>query len=534
MSIRMLSRLMLAVVPVVAVLTAPAHAQCPSSFAPAANYAVGLRPYSVAVGDFNADGLPDLAVANQLSNNVSILLGNAPPNNGTFQAAVNYAVGVSPSSIAVGDFNADGWPDLATANGGSNAVAILLGNPPPNAGTFQPALNYAVGTNPISVAVGDFNADGRPDLAVANQLSTNVSILLGNLSGTFQAALNYAVGTAPISVAVGDFNADGLPDLAVANQLSTNVSILLGNGNGTFQGAVNYAAGSQPYSVAVGDFNADGRPDLAVANNRSNNVSILLGNLSGTFQVAVNYAVGLSPRSVAVGDFNADGRPDLAVANGTISILLGTSNGTFQAAANYAAGAGPVSVAVGDFNADGRPDLAVANIGSNNVSVLLNTSPGFPAPIITQQPATQLVQAGQNATLAITANGFGSTLTYQWRKNGTALVNGGNIAGATSPTLTFTPALSGDTASYDVRVSAPACGGGSLVTTSTAAILTVTGTVCPADFNADGTLDPDDLADYIGSYFGDPPATGSDFNQDGLTDPDDLADFIGAFFAGCG
>jgi len=287
----------------------------------------------------------------------------------------------------------------------------------------------------------------------------------------------------------------------------------------------------------LGDFNADGRSDLAVPNYLSNTVSILLGNANGTFQARVNYAAGTRPHSVALGDFNADGRPDLALANfssNNVSILRGNANGTFQGAVNYAAGTNPFFVAVGDFNADGRPDLAVANRSSNNVSVLLNTIPGFPVPIITQQPVGLVVQAGQNAALAITANGFGSTLTYQWRKNGTALVNGGNIAGATSPTLTFTPALSGDTASYDVRVSAPACGGGSLVTTSTAAILTVTGTVCPADFNADGTLDPDDLADYITAFFASPPGTGSDFNQDGLTDPDDLADFIGAFFAGCG
>jgi len=491
----------------------PALAQCQLSFAAAANYATGTQPRSVAVGDFNADGRPDLAVANTVSNSMSILLGNA---NGTFQGAVNYAAGSGPISVAVGDFNADGRPDLAVANyndfGVASTISIRLGNPD---GTFQSRVTYGAGVGPRSTAVGDFNADGRPDLAVANEGSNNVSILLGNVNGTFQGAVNYAVGFDPWSVAVGDFNADGRPDLAVAN--GDNVSILAGNANGTFQAPVNYAAGSFPISIAVGDFNADGRPDLAVANNSSNNnVSILLGNANGTFQAAVNYAVGGSPSSVAVADFNADGRPDLAVANNSsnnVSILLGNVNGTFQAAFNYAAGFGPFSVAVGDFNADGRPDLAVTNFGPNTVSVLLNTG-SFPAPVILQQPASQTVQAGQIAALAVTANGFGNTLTYQWRKNGVAVANGGNISGATSTTLFFTPALPGDTASYDVVVSAPTCAGGTQVTTSAAGVLGVTPSSAAQC-----------LADLVGGD-GNPPA-------DGSVDGNDFQAFLNSFAAGC-
>ena len=107
-------------------------------------------------------------------------------------------------------------------------MAIPAGNV--HAMPFNAAVNYAVGTNPHSVAVGDFNKDGKSDLAVANWNSNNVSILLGNGLGAFAAAVNYAVGTNPGSVAVGDFNRDGNPDLAVANRNSNNISILLGNG----------------------------------------------------------------------------------------------------------------------------------------------------------------------------------------------------------------------------------------------------------------------------------------------------------------
>jgi hypothetical protein len=165
--------------------------------------------------------------------------------------------------------------------GGPVPLRLSSGTALAQGATFSPAVNYAVGTWPYSVAVGDFNADGNPDLAVANVNSNNVSILTGAGDGTFNAAVNYPAGTKPWSVAVGDFNRDGNPDLAVANNGSNNVSILTGAGDGTFNAAVDYAVETWPYSVAVGDFNRDGNPDLAVANYGSHNVSVLL-NTSAT------------------------------------------------------------------------------------------------------------------------------------------------------------------------------------------------------------------------------------------------------------
>ncbi len=188
---------------------------------------------------------------------------------------LTYDVGLQPDSVAVGDYNRDGKLDLAVAKGGSNGVSILLGN---GDGTFQTAVNYSV-NNPQSVAVGDFNGDGKLDLAVAKGGSNGVSILLGNGDGTFQTAVNYSVNN-PQSVAVGDFNGDGKLDLAVSNSASNTVSILLGNGDGTFQAAEDYSVGSNPLSVAVGDFNGDGKLDLAAANSASNTVSILLNTTS--------------------------------------------------------------------------------------------------------------------------------------------------------------------------------------------------------------------------------------------------------------
>src|SRR5439155_1336427 len=274
-----------------------------------------------------------------------------------------------------------------------------------------------------SIAVDDFNGDGVPDLAAANDGPApghtvgRVWILLGRGDGTFRFLVEYGVGNDPRSVAVGDFNGDGKPDLAVANSGSDRVSVLLGKGDGTFQPAVNYGAGADPWSVVAGDFNHDGKADLAVANINSRNVSVLLGKGDGTFESAVNYRTGTGPRSVATGDFNGDGKPDLVAANsdsGNVSVLLGNGDGTFQPAVNYcAAAAYPSSVAVGDSNGDGKADLAVANDTSGTISVLLNccVSDNF-VPIA----QSQMLSVTEDTTAAITLSAFDAadhgSLTY--------------------------------------------------------------------------------------------------------------------------
>ncbi|MEG4329883.1 DUF4347 domain-containing protein, partial [Microcoleus sp. herbarium5] len=293
----------------------------------------------------------------------------------SFGAATNFAAGSLPRGINVGDFNADTFPDLVVTNQNDDNISILLGN---GTGGFGTASNFAVGSSPRYITSGLFNNDNFPDLAVVN--SSNISILLANGTGGFYVGNDFNVGNTPLSIAVGNFNSDTFLDLAVVNanpQGAGSVSILLGNGAGSFGAATNFNVGSIPAGVVVGNFNADSLPDLAVANSLSNNVSILLGNGTGGFGAATNFGAGQGSNSIATGDFNGDTYLDLATVNGSsnsVSILLGNGTGGFGAATDLSAGAGLNGIVVKDLNGDDKLDLAVT--GTNGAAILVGNGTG--------------------------------------------------------------------------------------------------------------------------------------------------------------
>jgi hypothetical protein len=392
-------------------------------FLPAVAYdSYGFQTGSVAVGDLNGDGKPDLLVGsrsrtpNGLVGAANVLLG---VGDGTFQEKGLYGTAGLDANVALADVNGDGKLDMlasgcAYKDCSTGVVTIHTGN---GDGTFAGG-SYVFGTGgmfPSAPAVADVNGDGKLDLIVANcgngcqTGAGTVGVLLGNGDATFQTAVTYGTGgIGAHQVIVADVNGDGKPDLVVPNACASNqncplgsgsVAVLLGKGDGTFQTAVAYGSGGgDAFSVAVADVNGDGKLDLLVANFCGNTncslagpLGVLLGNGDGTFQSVIPYSLGgPSLGQIALADVNGDGKLDIVTTSGSNNtmVLLGNGDGTFQAPVFYGTGGfGADGIAVADVNGDGLPDVMVTNgcFNSNpncphgSVGVLLNdTGPHSP------------------------------------------------------------------------------------------------------------------------------------------------------------
>jgi hypothetical protein len=360
------------------------------SFAAPRSYPAEPEPVSVAVGDLNADGKPDLATANNRAGTLSVLLNSG---NGSLAAKVDYPAGSGPSSVAIGDVNGDGKADLVTGNVStlgrfpSRNVVVLINR---GDGSFAARVEYSIGLGhgQLSVAISDLNGDSRLDVAAASESDNSVSVLLNSGNGGFQLPVDYATGSLPQSIAIGDLNRDGRADLATANTFGSSVSVLLNSANGGFQPKVDYASGSNPQSVTIGDLNGDGKADLATANAEASTISVLLNRGDGSFSAKVDSGVGRGPSSIAIVDLNGDRKPDLATANAganTVTALSNRGGGNVLARTDVRTGSQPRGIAFGDLNGDGKPDLATADAGANAVSVLVNTTVSCKVPRVTKK-----------------------------------------------------------------------------------------------------------------------------------------------------
>ncbi len=371
---------------------------------------VGSYPDALVAGDFG-NGRLDLAVANFYSSNVTII---SNQGGGVFQplAPIALPLGSTPSAIVAGNFGT-GQVDLAVTDYSRSQVDILLGQ---GQGTFQLASSINVGAAPAAIVTGDFG-NGQNDLAVAD--ANDVSVLLGNGDGTFQPAIHMPTGTAPeslVALVAGDFNGDGRIDLAAGDLISTSVSVLLGKGNGTFEDTVANLMGNGNDAVATGDFTGNGNLGVAVLDSGSNSVTILPGNGDGTFQQSLTFPLpdGSGASAIVAADFNNDGRTDRAVAEpdvadghyqyGAVQIFLGNGDGTFDALPPIPVPGAPTSIVAGDFG-NGHIDLAVADTSVSTVTILMGNGDGT-------YPHTETIPLGvpynPSYPVAIVAGDFGN------------------------------------------------------------------------------------------------------------------------------
>jgi hypothetical protein len=368
------------------------------SFAPKADYDTGLSGGSgvsastTAAGDFTGDGKADVVVLDFYGFGDPMLMVNA--GNGTFGSPANHRIpvgntGLQLETVYPADFNADGKLDLLL--GSTTQIWVLLGN---GNGTFaQSFLTSYNQNNQKDAKVDDFNNDGKLDFVFKGP--AGVKTWLGNGAGSFTAGpdSSYPAGQGYITVsglATGEFNNDGKRDIAISDALTGKVFTMLGNGQGGFSGGTSVsmisATGVVPGTVLVGDYNHDGRADVATINEFTDtlhSLAVALANGSGGFNTPSFYEAGVNPSTAALADLNHDGNLDVVSSDTTGSqqvVQLGNGNGTFTLGGKYPTNTGSQTPAVADYNGDTKPDIAVVGVvagftGDALLSVLLNTTP---------------------------------------------------------------------------------------------------------------------------------------------------------------
>ncbi len=381
---------------------APAAAQCPPGrvFGTHAPYAVGAGPYAVLLEDLNEDGIADLVTGGAIGSGmltVRLGRGGGGVGDGSFDPPVTYPAGAQLSGLVAGDFDEDGILDVAAGDYVGQRVVVLLGKGDAGVGngTFAAPAFYAQGRRPRCIASGDFDEDGITDLVIGDEVNPGSVVVLRGLGaggvgdGGFAAPVLYPLGGTPQGIVVADFDEDGIADVAVAQP--SGVSILRGAGaggvgNGTFLPPVLEPMAVSAHSILAADFDEDDITDLATANHGggAGSIRVLLGRGAdghgdGTFDPEAIYPASNGALAIVSADWDADGILDLAVANASIdsiTVLLGqgiddVGNGTFAELTRSHAAGYPIALATADLNADARPDLVVAQFSSNEARVFL-------------------------------------------------------------------------------------------------------------------------------------------------------------------
>jgi len=369
----------------------PLEARDVPSFLPPLNYPVPSTQYGTVVVDIDSDGKADVIVAAYSLDAVAVFKGDG---TGLLDAPVFHAIGHEPVELRVLDLNNDGKLDVVTTNdvdSSNPTIGVLLGN---GDGTFQPPSLIPMAAGNRHFAAGDFNRDGRLDLATSNGPQNVVNLWFGNGDGTFQAPHAFPNGPGAWGIQAADLNGDGRLDLVTVNPSAGKINILLNRGDGTFKAPTAYVAGNDPVALFLGDLNSDGLPDVVVTDFSGNTVNILFTKPDGTVKARIGLRSGPIPFYPRLGDFNGDGRVDIATpqyGNSTVAIFLGNGNGTFTPHTEYGVAETDIrTMAVGDLNNDGFTDVIVpTGFGSGGYLNVLRNDAHWTAPIPPPGPSGQ-------------------------------------------------------------------------------------------------------------------------------------------------
>ncbi|MFH0989347.1 MAG: FG-GAP-like repeat-containing protein [bacterium] len=362
-----------------------------TSFAPRLDFTTGVSPSYNVIIDVDGDGKSDMVVPSQNNNVLSVFRNLSTSGTIGFATKVDFTTGIYPRDVAVGDLDGDGKPDLAVTNWNSNTVSIFRNTSVSGSVSFSTKTDFATGTAPLGIAIGDLDGDGKPDMVVANSSSNTISIFRNTSTAgsiSFSTKLDIASGTYPCGVAIGDLDADGRPDVAVANYNSpTTISIYKNTstaGNISLPSKFDLTTGNTPKYIAISDVDGDLKPDLTVTHQNSNNIAVFRntstsGSLTtSSFAAALFFVTGTNVSGISYGDIDGDSKPDAAVTNwgsNTVTLLKNTStsgNVSFATKVDFGTGTNPYGVALGDIDGDGKLDLSVVNVNSNNISIYRN------------------------------------------------------------------------------------------------------------------------------------------------------------------
>jgi hypothetical protein len=354
-------------------------------------YPTGDLPLKGTIDDFNNDGHPDFATANEGANTITVYRYQEKIDD-PFAKIKDYKIGDMPRAITSGDFNNDSWIDIATITSNDNKLWLNL-NKKASDGSFQDAINYTTDRSPTSITSGDVNNDKIDDIIITHvganltiggkKYTDSVSILINKGNGEFLPRKDYLVGKKPAAVALDDFNFDGWLDIAVSNKVSNDISVLINKGEGKFKNSINYSLvqrATAGLTLRTGDIDGDGDRDIVSTCSANNTIEVLRNTGSGTFFPFEEYVGGHSPADISLADFNNDGDLDVVTANlndGSISIVPNNGDGVYTTSEFYHVGGWPRGINHGDVDNDGDLDIVTANYLGGSLSIMYNKGNGY-------------------------------------------------------------------------------------------------------------------------------------------------------------